>query len=301
MKHSLIASAALALVSIGSADAKIVGQTFTGATTSQPSELTAEFPTGTKWTLRVEWDDSAAPLFTSDTQSQWRVTKLTLTLQGKSGAWTCSSVSGQPSFTLNEYGGSDEIQFTSGWGPAAHTNQTIGSLQPYSINLVIADPTGTAFNGVTPVPSMIDLSKFDMSQSHLKFYLDNNATKTLFGSIDFASDPDISVSQGKNLKDGKSTVGYGKVKTGRKKSRTFTIRNTGEAPLVVKAAKVSGKAKKDFKVGPMTKNILAPGQKKTVKVTFKPKKKGNRKALLKILSNDPDEGSFDIKLEGKGK
>lgn len=301
MKHTFLASAALALVSIVSADAKTVGQTFTGVTTSQPSELNSEFPTGTKWTLRVEWDDSAASLFTGPTQSSWRLTKLTLTLQGKSGPWTTSSLADKPSFSLGEYGGSDEIQFTSGWGPAAHTNQTIGSLQPYSINLVIADPTGTAFNGVTPVPSIIDLSKFDMSQSHLKFYLDDNATKTLFGDIDFASDPDIAVSQGKNLKDGKSTVTYGKVKAGKKKSRIFTIRNTGKAPLLVNSAKVSGKAKKDFKVGPMTKNILAPGQKKTVKVTFKPKKKGTRKALLKILSNDPDEGSFDIKLEGKGK
>ena len=301
MKHTLLASAALALVSIVSADAKIVGHTFTGTTTSQPSELGAEFPAGTKWTLRVEWDDAAAALFTSDTQSQWRLTKLTLTLEGRNGTWTCSSVGGQPSFTLNEFGGTDEIQFTSGWGPAAHTNKTIGSLQPYSINVTLSDPTGTALAGVTPVPSGIDTSEWDETASEFKFYVDSSGFKAIYGGIDFASDPDIAVSQGTNLTDGKSTVSFGKVSDGKKKSRTFTIRNTGEAPLVVKAAKVSGKAKKDFKVGPMTRNILAPGQKKTVKVTFKPKKKGTRKAVLKILSNDPDEGSFDIKLKGKGK
>lgn len=306
MKTSLLASVAIAIASIAPVSAAIVSQTFTGVTTSQPAELNSEFPAGTKWTLVLKWDDTAAPLSTTPTQTSWRVTKMTLTLQGKSGAWTTSAVANSPSFTLNEFAGTDSIQFTSGWGPAAHTNPTIGSLQPYSINLVLEDPTGSALAGVTPVPSMIDLSKWDPAQSHLKFYLSNDASKTIFGSIDLASaakDPDIAVGQvgGKNLKDGKSKVSFGKSKTGSKgATRKFKIRNTGKAALKKLKLKLTGTARKDYKVGKLRKTTLKPGASTTVTVTFKPRKPGKRNALLKITSNDPDESPFDIKLKGKG-
>lgn len=305
MKHSILSAAALAVFSLATAGAATVGHTFKGVTTSQPSALDTEFPAGTQWTLRVEWDDSAAATFASDTQSSFPLTKLTLTLQGASGSWTTSSLPGEASFGLGKFGGSHEIQFTSGWGPGDHSNQTIGSLQPWSINVTLSDPTGTALPNLTPVPSSIDLSKWDAAASEFKMYLSENAFQVMRGTLDLVPDePEISVKIGKELKDGKSTLGFGKLKLGKKpksKIRTLTIRNTGTVPLEGIGAKVTGKAKKEFKVRSPKKSTLAPGGSMKIKVVFKPKKPGTRKAVLKILSNDADEGSFDIKLSAKVK
>jgi hypothetical protein len=42
------------------------------------------------------------------------------------------------------------------------------------------------------------------------------------------------------------------------------------------------------------------GANNTFKVTFKPTASGTRSATLKILSNDANENSFDIQLDGTG-
>ena len=309
MKTALLAAAAFGLVSFPAAYSAIVGVTFTGVTTPDfafPSGLLGEFPAGTKWSLRVEWDDSAAPTFSSATQAGYALTKMTFTLQGKSGAWTTSSVSANRSFSLSKNGGGHEIQFTSGWGPADHTNQTLpGGAQPYSINLTLGDPTGTALPVLTPAPKGIDPAAWspDATKTYLKFYLNNLASQYLLGTVDLVADePDIAIAaSGKNLVDARSTLAFGSAKPGKSASKTLTIRNTGSAPLTNLSLRVSGAARKDFKLGKIGKTTLAPGAKTTAKLTFKPKKKGNRKALLKVLSNDPDENPFDIGLNGKGK
>ncbi len=145
---------------------------------------------------------------------------LTFTLQGKSGSWTTSALPDKASFTLNKSGSNHEIQFTTSWGPANHSNQTIGSLAPFSVNLSLQDPTGTAIGSLSAAPGAINLSKFDASTSYLKVYLNNDADRYISGSINFASGaPDISVEQPKKkkLKDGKATISFGTAKVGKKK------------------------------------------------------------------------------------
>jgi len=303
MKHTLPISAALSLVLMSAASAATVGNTFTGVTTPGllPEDLSAEFPTGTRWTMVVEWD-SAATSEPSDTQASFPATKLTLTLQGKNGAWTTSAKPGKASFSLGTFGGVHSIQFTTSWGPDSVTNATIGSLAPYSINLTLEDPTQTAITSMTNAPAAIDLSKWVSDKNQFKMYLNNEGNRVMYGSVDLPSGkPDITVKQGKDLKDGKSTVSFGSVKVGKKgAAKTFTIGNSGKGTLKDIAVKVSGSGKDDFIVSSLGGKTLAKGKTTEFKVTFKPKKKGNRKAILTVISNDPDEGSFEIDLTGTG-
>lgn len=301
--HILLATA---IVSATSAAAATVGHTFTGVTTFNmvaAGAITTEFPVGTRWTVRVEWD-AAAPytgLYTG--QATYALTKFTATLEGKSGTWTTSSLPGKASFSLNEYGGTDEIQFTSGWGPENHTNQVIENWAPYSINVTLKDPSGTAITSLGTTPTGVDLSKW--SESEFKIYLDNAATSRIYGTVDPGSTdkvPEIGVKLGrKNLKDGKSTAEFQKTKLGAAtKARKFTIRNTGGADLTGIRVSVFGAAKRDFKITKTAKPKLAPDGTTSFEVAFKPRKKGPRNAEIRIMSNDADEKTFNIKLKGEG-
>lgn len=308
--HPAIAAACLAV----SATAGTVSYTIKGVTTTnfvETGDITTEFPVGTPWTLRVEWDNAAAPLGQTATQCQYRLTQLTLTFDGASGPWTTSSLANKPSFTLNYISGGlqDEIQFTSGWGPADHTNQTIENWQPYSVNLVLSDPTGTAIPALTPAPSIIDFTDWSplVAKSYLKLYLNNAGNRYIVGEIKSVSStfqPEISVQQpaGVELTDAKSPRNFGGVAVGKTSAaRTFVIRNTGNGTLSGLKINKSGLHKAEFVAGPLSATTLAPGGRATFKVSFKPKAKGARSAKISIANNDANENPFDIPVSGTGK
>ena len=50
----------------------------------------------------------------------------------------------------------------------------------------------------------------------------------------------------------------------------------------------------------MKKAMLAPGESMNVYVSFKPKARGNRNAVIRISSNDKNENPFEIRLRGSG-
>jgi thiol-disulfide isomerase/thioredoxin len=115
--------------------------------------------------------------------------------------------------------------------------------------------------------------------------------------------PEIAVEQPKNsgLEDGNVKKSFGTLKVGKKgKSKTFTIRNQGQAPLTGLAVSVTGANSKDFIVTSPSVSTLHPGVSNSFKVTFRPSGKGERKAAIRIKSNDSDENPFDIKLTGMG-
>lgn len=114
--------------------------------------------------------------------------------------------------------------------------------------------------------------------------------------------PDIAVLQPANsdLKDGTNRT-FGTVKTGSTgAAKTFTLRNTGKAPLTGIRFSKSGTHAAEFLVDAPATTRLDPGKSTTFKVRFKPKSKGTRNAVLKINSNDKDENPFDIRLSGQG-
>lgn len=98
---------------------------------------------------------------------------------------------------------------------------------------------------------------------------------------------------------GVTNFGFAVVKT-TGKTRTFTIRNSGEATLSGLSISRGGLNKGDFQVGPLGSTSLAPGASTTFKVTFHPKKKNARRAVLHLASNDKQAGVFDINVSGTG-
>lgn len=114
---------------------------------------------------------------------------------------------------------------------------------------------------------------------------------------------EIAVQQpaGKDLLDGGTKKSLGTVKIGKSgKSRTFTIMNFGARNLTGLKISKDGPAAKDFIVSSPQSVLLPLGSSTTFTVTFKPRAKGTRNAVIHIRSNDSDENSFDIKLSGKG-
>jgi Abnormal spindle-like microcephaly-assoc'd, ASPM-SPD-2-Hydin len=103
------------------------------------------------------------------------------------------------------------------------------------------------------------------------------------------------------LWDGKSKRSFGTVVVGQTgKSKTFKIKNLGNAKLSGLRVTTVGLHVGDFTVGPL-KAVLVPQRKSTsFKVQFNPKAAGKRQATLRIFSNDPDENPFDITIVGEG-
>ena len=114
---------------------------------------------------------------------------------------------------------------------------------------------------------------------------------------------EISVRQGRtSLTDGSSKVqSFGGAKIGQTGSTlVYTIKNTGDSDLTGLSLAKTGTNKADFKATALGKTMLAAGKSTTFEVTFKPKAKGKRNAIIKVLSSDADEGTFDIKVTGEG-
>ncbi len=82
--------------------------------------------------------------------------------------------------------------------------------------------------------------------------------------------------------------------------KTFTVRNTGTAPLDVIAITPGGGNALDFNTSLPLVNPLAPYTETTFTVAFTPALGGPRSTALAILSNDVDEPTFDINLSGTG-
>lgn len=125
-----------------------------------------------------------------------------------------------------------------------------------------------------------------------------------FGGVTFPNAPDIAVFQpaGTNLFDGVAKKRFGSAKAdGRGVTKSFTIRNTGSAPLAGLSIKVTGKNKKDFTAEEPRKTRLAAGDATTFKVTFDPASPGAKTPRISIKSNDPDESPFEIVVDGRGK
>lgn len=313
MKAQIFIPLVISALALANADAKTISYTIAGVTTQNfvtPSAITEEFPVGTPWSAVLEWDDQSSPLALTDGQSQFRLTKFKLTFQGVSGPWTTSSLPDKPSFTLNlpVFTTKDEIQFTSGWGPDSFTNQTIENLQPYSANILLGDPKQTAIGNLNSPPSSLSLSDWSKlpTDSLFKLYLNNEANQVIYGdvrSISSNNGPDISVQQplGRELTNGNSSRFFGTAKLNSAGvSKTFIIQNTGKSKLTGLAVSKTGANTGDFIVGPLPSTSLAAGEKMNLKITFKPKAAGQRKASLRIASNDDDENPFNIRLSGTG-
>lgn len=108
-------------------------------------------------------------------------------------------------------------------------------------------------------------------------------------------------SKGADLVDGQSKISFPAVvieSSG--ESQTITIKNVGKAPLLNLKTSMGGANPRDFKVEALNKSVLDPGKSTTFKIAFSPTHLGPLTATIRIRSNDANENSFDIKVEGSG-
>ncbi len=94
-----------------------------------------------------------------------------------------------------------------------------------------------------------------------------------------------------------TSIDFGPVRVNSQDDRTFEIRNTGTAPLIVQSMALDNNA---YTVGPPAPFTLAPNAIADVGVTFKPKLTGSQPATLRIVTNDPVNGTITIPIAGVG-
>ncbi len=103
------------------------------------------------------------------------------------------------------------------------------------------------------------------------------------------------------LSDNTGSVSLGSVLYGNTGTpHTFTIQNSGAAPLTGLLFSISGADRSDFTIGNLGATTLAPGASTTFTVSFAPSAGGTRNALVNIASNDPNTNPFRINVSGSG-
>ncbi|MGH2571517.1 MAG: choice-of-anchor D domain-containing protein, partial [bacterium] len=94
---------------------------------------------------------------------------------------------------------------------------------------------------------------------------------------------------------------WGDVRVAESAARTLEVRNEGAGALAVGTSTLVGPDAGEFEIvaggGPFT---LAPGGVHGIEVSFAPTGSGPRDALLRIASDDPDEGVAEVPLAGNG-
>ena len=117
--------------------------------------------------------------------------------------------------------------------------------------------------------------------------------------LDFA---EIGVEQpvGTNLNDFMSLVSFGSINQYTTTSLSFTVRNTGNAPLTGLGISIDGASASEFTVTANPSTPVPAGGSTSFTVRFAPLSVGLKSAVLHIASNDRDENPFDISLSGTG-
>jgi len=206
---------------------------------------------------------------------------------------------------INEYGDSTPDEFTMVGGKVYFTAYTPDKGR----ELWVTDGTeaGTKlyqdiYTG-SPTSGISDLTHVNGS---LFFVADSGSSGRVLWGLKIAPQPEPNIvvssgSNGKKLKNGKALISFGLVKLGKKSiTRNIVVKNTGKVKLNGIKVTLEGRHKNHYRVAKLRKNSLDTGDSLTIKVYFRPKSHGLRKALLYIASNDPDDNPFKLKISGSG-
>ena len=114
-----------------------------------------------------------------------------------------------------------------------------------------------------------------------------------------AVDPEINVKQGTtDLPDG-ANYDFGCRPIGTTTDASFTIENTGEADLLLTLS-ITGTNADQFVVQQPPQTPVTPGFTTSFVIQFHPTSIGSKTASILISNNDPDEGTYEIILQGCG-
>ncbi|MFN3167064.1 MAG: DNRLRE domain-containing protein, partial [Phycisphaeraceae bacterium] len=121
------------------------------------------------------------------------------------------------------------------------------------------------------------------------------------GSFDPYADPDIEIEVDSN--DDVTSYEFGQLPVGFFSSKTFTVRNNGDAELHVTQA--AGLAS-PFSITPANGAgsaddwTIEPGGTQNFTLTYQPTSEGPQSDTLQLLSNDPDEPLYELIVTGQG-
>lgn len=92
----------------------------------------------------------------------------------------------------------------------------------------------------------------------------------------------------------KTTIEYGNVKFGADGHRFFTVKNTGDKPLVINRVQAScGCTTPEWSQDP-----ILPGQSSKIKVGYNTQLVGNFQKLIEVYSNDPANSRSVLYIKG---
>lgn len=83
-------------------------------------------------------------------------------------------------------------------------------------------------------------------------------------------------------------------------TRTFTVRNSGNDPLLIDTVELLGPHAAGFTVAQTPATPLEPEGVSSLQITFRPTVQGPRITTLRITSNDPAQPVYEVDLEGIG-
>jgi hypothetical protein len=125
-----------------------------------------------------------------------------------------------------------------------------------------------------------------------------------------ADEPEIDITADGPITDGDLVASpndgthLGVSRVGQSVEQTFTITNSGSGDLILSTPFVtlSGRGAGQFSIIDMpTETTLAAGESTTFTVRFSPTSPGTKKAVVRVLSNDANEGTFDFEIRGRGR
>ena len=104
--------------------------------------------------------------------------------------------------------------------------------------------------------------------------------------------------QGPAIDVAPTSLNFGNVVTGNRVRRSLTVRNLGNAPLIISSVTSSNP---QFTLGLPTNSFgLVPGGSTTLGVNFSPDSTGAKAGTLSFNSNDPNRSRVDVSLTGTG-
>lgn len=112
------------------------------------------------------------------------------------------------------------------------------------------------------------------------------ALVTLFGAVAFGAAQTITFNT--------TTLDYGTVKQNSDGNRVFTVKNTGNKPLIISSVKPAcGCTTPDF-----SKDPIMPGKTGQIKVHYNTATLGSFQKLIEVFSNDPESSRSVIYIKG---
>lgn len=151
-------------------------------------------------------------------------------------------------------------------------------------------------------PSLVSMSNWP-AETRISSIACGWAHNLVLTNPTFAGFPALSVYDGAStepppLTGGKSVVAFGSVRNGDSLTRTLTLQNSGTRELNLFAIRVDGLNASEFTITPPTSTVLPPRGVAPWSLTFTPAHTGPASAMVHILTDDPDESTFDFAVTG---